>query len=103
MKKPVAYARLFALTVVVFGSIFLWRIWQISPLFLQADVRKSAEAAMRSLEKEKGWLLSDLSVRHVTASEMTVVYRNHIRGRDPETCYRVDLLSFASRPCDTDR
>lgn len=91
---------LFWLVVALCAIPLLLRLWQLSPLYLHADLRADAKEAMLRLEREKGWLLSDVSVRSISKDSMHITYAPHIRGRDPSHCYVVDLPSSALHPCD---
>lgn len=90
---------LFALVCVLIAIVLLVRIRPIRLLYTDAAVRADAERAIRHTAEAEGWILSDLSIRELTARRVVLVHRLHLRGPDPEECIAVDLASLAYRRC----
>jgi hypothetical protein len=102
-KRDLPYMGFFWTAVMITLVILAVRAWQLSPLLVNKAVRTQAEESMRRLERDRGWLLSDISVRSVSSDNMRIVYRPHLRGTDPKNCYIVSFPSSAVEPCNSAR
>ncbi len=91
--------RVFIILCITLGLLLLSRAWPLRALYLDADVRSRVKAELQAVADRHGWLLSDLSVRSVTAEEMQVIRRAHGRGADPEVCLRVRFADSSILPC----
>lgn len=91
--------RLFLLVSAVLAVTFALQAWPLSPLVLDTNVRTLTTRAMKHLEQDRGWLLSDILVQSVSATDMRIIHRRHIRGVDPQECDIVDFKTFTPKPC----
>lgn len=90
----------FLLLLVGIGVALCLRAWDLRLLFLDAQVRDRTKMALESLSDTEGWLLSDLSLRKVSATSLEVLYRPHGRVAIAGQCIRVGLEYFNWSPCD---
>lgn len=91
---------LFVLILLLAGTTFLWRIWNILPLYTNTNIRSSTQSTLETITKREGWLMSNVSVTAVARERLTIMYRDHHRGRDPETCYTVTMPDASLHPCE---
>lgn len=91
---------LFFLTLVIPGALLSYRIWNLRPLYVNNETRMAAKNALIEAVNREGWLLSNMLVRAVTAEEVRLIHRQHVRGIDPEACVIITLKDSSLRPCD---
>jgi hypothetical protein len=87
--------------LIVCASIFIGRISDIQLLYLHPDTRGRADSAIRSFAYRKGFVVSDIELRSLTPTEAHVRVRQHLRGRDPVSCWSLYLEDTSSTeiPC----
>jgi hypothetical protein len=76
------------------------RLWAMR-LLGDAGIRQQVQIVLVTVAKREGWFVSDISIIHVEMDNVTVQYRQHIRGRDPKACYRIPLQTLELLPCDS--
>ena len=91
---------LFLLLFIGLGVFLSMRAWNLRLLVLDTEVRERTKMAFESLSETEGWLISDLSLRSVSATSLTMIYRPHGLGDVPAKCIRVNLDFFGWSPCD---
>lgn len=94
-------ALLFCLLLTVIAAPLLLRAWAIRPLFFDAAVRSQTQVALSQVAQSRGWILSDISLRSVTADSLTLVHREHLRVPSDAVCLMVKLSTFAVSPCES--
>ncbi|MSR86790.1 hypothetical protein EXS70_01300 [Candidatus Peribacteria bacterium] len=98
---PAARQRfLFVLILLAAGVMLLWRIGNLLPLYTNAHLRADIRTTLVTVTDREGWLLSNVSLRAVSFDELTIVYRDHHSGFDPETCYTILMKDASLHPCD---
>lgn len=81
-------ARIFGFIVIVLAVIFLLRVWNLRPLYMSASMRGAVAEQLRFVAQTKGWLVSDIHIKRIAdEGSMTLMYRSHVRGIDPEECW----------------
>lgn len=97
------YARIawivFLSLCVLLGALFFWRAWNLRPLYTDTAVRERTAQAIRFLNQNEGWLISDLSLLGVNAERLTMQYRPHLRAFPDAQCIRVKMNYFGWYPC----
>ncbi len=88
----------FWLICTVIAVAIATRLWAMR-LLADATIRHQTQAALETVAKREGWFVSDISIIHVEMDNITVQYRQHIRGRDPKACYRIPLYTLELLPC----
>lgn len=63
------------------------RAWNLHLLYLDAGVRQQVRQSLESITEGKGWLMSDVALRHVRRDGFRFLYRRHGRGEDHTQCY----------------
>ena len=91
---------IFALVLLVGGATLCLRIVNLFPLYVDAHTRNTVRTALTQVADREGWLLSNISVRNVTANTVRLIYRDHHRGHDPETCSTLTLADSSLHTCD---
>lgn len=94
---------LVAAVMVIVAGVCLIRIWLIYPLYASDGVATAAQVALETVSAERGWLLSDVEIRDVHPERMIILYRPHLRGRDPSACFILSLVSSSLTPCSAAR
>lgn len=89
----------FALFLALIAAPLVVRIAAIRPLFLDASVRDKAQVAIVQVAAQRGWFVSDLSIRRVDDTALTLVRREHQRRGAPSECIVVKLSTFELFPC----
>lgn len=84
---------------VILLIVLLARVWPIRSLYLSGATRSQVTAVLRDVSAEQGWLLSDMVIERVSATELQIRYSPHIRGRDPRSCVRFALPSADPLEC----
>lgn len=90
---------IFLLALVIPGALFIWQIWNLLPIFLDADVRQSVQHALTTVAGREGWLLSDMLVKSITSDDIRLIHHEHIRGIDSETCRVIALADSSLHSC----
>ncbi|MFH0851620.1 MAG: polyprenol monophosphomannose synthase [Candidatus Peregrinibacteria bacterium] len=90
----------FLILFVGLGAFLSVRAWNLKLLILDPQVRERTKMAFESLSNTEGWLISDLSLRSVSATSLKMIYRPHGRAASPAKCIRVNLDFFGWSPCD---
>lgn len=90
----------FLFILVIPGLMLLSRAWKLLPLYAHSMVRESVRSAMIETADREGWLLSDMLVTEITTESIQLTRRQHIRGKDPESCHIITLADSSLRPCD---
>ncbi|MFH1443893.1 MAG: polyprenol monophosphomannose synthase [Candidatus Peregrinibacteria bacterium] len=91
---------LFLFLFIGLGIFLSVRAWDLRLLVLDAGVRERTKMALESLSGTEGWLISDLSLRHVNATHLELIYSSHERTHNSPKCIRVRLDYFGWTPCD---
>ena len=91
---------LFLFVLMITGIIFLLRIRNLFPLYTNTQTRNAVKTAMTTVADREGWLLSDMLATNVTADEIRLTHRQHLRGTDPETCVTITLTDSSIHSCD---
>ncbi len=99
MIRPHIQFRLFLFALLLPGTFFLWRIWNILPLYTNSQTREAVRHALTTAAGREGWLLSDMLVIEATADKVRLMHRHHIRGIDPEACAMISLSDSALCAC----
>ncbi len=86
--------------MMILGTIFVYQIWNLLPLYTNAQTRNAVKTAMTTVAEREGWLLSDMLVTSVTADKIRLTHRQHLRGTDPKTCVRITLSDSSLHSCD---
>ena len=89
----------FILALVIPGMLLLWRIGNLLPLYTHSHTREAVHAALIHVSNREGWLLSDMLVKSITADDIGLIHREHIRGIDPETCRVIALADSSLHSC----
>ena len=89
----------FLLALLIPGTIFLMQIKNILPLYTNSQTRNAVRTALTAVADREGWLLSNVSVREVTKDHIRLIYRDHHRGPDQETCSILMLTDNSLHPC----
>ena len=76
------------------------KILPLRLLFTDARIRAQAKETMQTVAAREGWLLSDLRLQGVTATTLTVLYREHLRGTDPTHCFILNFNNPTYQSCD---
>ncbi len=84
---------------IVILAVLLLRFWPMRALYLNASVRSQTLVVLREASAKEGWLLSDISIDAVRPGLLRVTHREHVRGRDPESCITFELPSAEPLPC----
>jgi dolichol-phosphate mannosyltransferase len=79
--------------------VLLARVWPIRQLYLSGETRSQVTAVLKEISAREGWLLSDIAIERVSATELQLRYQPHIRGRDPRSCVRFMLPSAEPKAC----
>ncbi|MDD5041757.1 MAG: polyprenol monophosphomannose synthase [Candidatus Peribacteraceae bacterium] len=90
----------FLLLFVGLGIFLSVRAWDMRLLVMDSAVRERTSMALQSLSNTEGWLISDLSLRKVSATHLEMIYRPHGWTDTPAKCIRVGLDYFGWSPCD---
>ena len=90
---------LFIMVIVLVGGMLALRVWRIRAFYLSADVRTQLERVLRETANDHGWILSDLSLQAVTRTGVTVMHREHQRGKDAVDCFVRTFDSPDIQPC----
>lgn len=91
--------RLFIAVLLLVGLVMLPRLWSLRLLYIERDVRVRTQERIEEIVEEQGWLLSDISLTHVTRESIQILHRSHIRGSDPEECFLLSIDSSTLTPC----
>ncbi len=83
---------------IVIAVVIATRLWAMR-LLADAVTREHVQATLETVAKREGWFVSDISIRHVQTDSVIVQYRQHVRGRDPKSCYRIPLQTLELLPC----
>lgn len=94
---PLVFTAMCVSVAVIFGV----RVWNLLPLYLDANVRSDVERTLRVVADRKGWLISDMELRKVTSERVVITYRRHSRRRDPSMCYHLILDDASLTPCES--
>ena len=98
------YARLawilFLSLCVFLAALLGWRAWNLRGLYTDAAVRNRVAQAIRFLNENEGWLISDLSPREIADNRLQLLYRPHLRTFPDAQCMNVKLEYFGWYPCD---
>lgn len=84
---------------VLITALLIPRAWALSPLYTQADVRRQAEAAIRSFADDEGLPLSEVLVQRVTFESVEIIERHYRRGTDERHCRVLRYDLSPPRPC----
>lgn len=76
------------------------RAWALRLLYTDGAIRTQVQTALQRTADEHGWLLSDLSVTHVSDDHMRVVLTEHTRGTDPHECMDIFYEPYRLQPCE---
>lgn len=77
---------LFCMFFLAVAAVLILRLWNLRLLYTDSHIRTNMRTSIEDLSEEQGWLLSDINIVNVGHTEMRFIHRNHIRGKDPETC-----------------
>ncbi len=91
--------RLFFLLSGALGICLALRAWALAPLYLSPSVRDAVRVSLERVADERGWFLSDLTVRSIERDRITIIHRHHHRGTDARLCFIVPFDSSPSRLC----
>lgn len=92
--------RLCIVFLFIIGVIFAWKASRLLPLYANGTVRENVKTAMAAVAAREGWLLSDMLVTEVSAENIRLTLRRHLRGQDPESCYVITLADSSLHPCE---
>lgn len=91
------------LCVCVVFAIFLIlvpRVWSLRSLYLDRSVRLEVQSGFLRFREEQGWLLSDVQLLEVHHDGFRFLHREHVRGRDPVTCYEYTFTDRVLHACE---
>jgi hypothetical protein len=98
MKKKIYTFWLFSTFCILLLCILGMRIWNIHPL-VSTTMQRDIAIILKKLEREHGWLISDIFIQKISEKEMIIHHSPHIRGRDPLSCYVITLTTHSITPC----
>lgn len=78
---------------------FVVRMIGLGPMYVNPALARVIETRVQEVALREGWLLSDIELRWVTDESVTLHHRQHIRDRDPVTCYTLVLSDASLGPC----
>lgn len=81
------------------AAILGWRLWDLRFLYLDHDLREKTRTTVETIAAQEGWLFSDISLRVVGVTGITIHHQQHIRGRDPKECLFVTYEPVELFPC----
>lgn len=99
MKKTQSGYRAFVALCLILGIFLCMRAWKLRAL-AEGTVRNAARNSLEILERERGWLLSDIDIQSVTKEEIVLFYQPHKKGEDTGMCFVMTLSSHSLAPCD---
>ncbi len=73
--------------------------WALRGIYTSNDVRQDVRETLQHVADSHGWLLSDLSITSLDATTMTLIHHEHLRGKDPTSCFKVSLSDSTLSPC----
>jgi len=76
------------------------RLFPLLPLYTDIDLRAQVQSAVQSTAEREGWLISGVSIQHVSNDSIEVLYRSYFRGADSIECYAISLQSRSLSACD---
>lgn len=76
------------------------RMWSLRFLYLDHTVRSDVQSIMLRFREEQGWLLSDVQLLEVHHDGFRFLHREHVRGRDPVTCYEYTFTDRVLHACE---
>ena len=79
--------------------ILLIRVWNLRLLYLDANIREQTKITLETIAEQENWLLSDMSLRVVTPRAIVIYHRQHMRGKDPVSCYAIPFSTPTLIPC----
>jgi hypothetical protein len=90
---------LFAVLILVSLLMLLPRAWDLRRLYRHSFLRSSVERAVTTASIQSGWLVSDMSIDSVEWDGVRITHREHLRGRDPTSCYVLSYDDSPPAPC----
>ena len=88
----------FWISCIVIVGMVATRLWAMH-LLADGEIRQRVQTALETVAKHEGWFVSDISIRSVGMDDIRIMYRPHVRGRDPKTCYSIPLQTLELLPC----
>jgi glycosyltransferase involved in cell wall biosynthesis len=73
---------LFLIVVIIAAIVLGIRAWNIHLLYTDADVRAQVQTMLWQLQRDQGWIISDISIDSVTHDGFAFTYEQHHRGPD---------------------
>ena len=90
---------LFWVTCCIIAIVLCVRLWVLLPLYTDSDVRHRTQALIQATALREGWLLSGVSIKHVSDESVQLEYRSYHRGRDTVQCYTISQRTGALGSC----
>ncbi len=80
--------------------VLVLRLRILMPLYTNPDFRSRTQALIQATAAREGWLLSGISIDHISQDNTRLLYRSFLRGEDPQSCYNVSLTTGTLSSCD---
>jgi len=90
---------LFWLTCFTIAIVLCVRLWTLVPLYTDSALRSRTQALIQATAQREGWLLSGVSIQHISDESVQVHYRAYHRGRDDVQCYTISQRTGALGSC----
>ncbi|MEI8229883.1 MAG: polyprenol monophosphomannose synthase [Candidatus Peregrinibacteria bacterium] len=90
---------IFTLVMIVTTAVFVPRAWAIRSLYSDYEIRMNAQENLQSIARERGWLLSDISIESIQGNTLRLEHQLHRREASTSECFMVNLPSAVVLPC----
>ncbi len=93
---------IFSLVCMTMALMLVLPALSMLPLYVDVGTRTIVQRALLSVEQQKGWLISDISLYSIGTESFIFTYRHHHRGPDEEVCYEWFFGRPGPIPCIVD-
>ncbi len=92
--------KIFLFVLFLIALVLVPKVIRLWPLYLFSALRQDVQHELTALADERGWILSDLSIKHVTHDSVRFIHRNHGRVVRDSACYDIALADSSLTPCE---
>lgn len=90
---------IFWLTCGTIAVVLFVRLWPLLPLYTDPALRSRTQSLIQATALREGWLLSGVSIRHISDESVRVEYRSYHRGNDTVQCHTISQRTGALGLC----
>lgn len=90
---------LFWLMCIIIAVVLFVRMWVLLPIYMEEDLRYRTQSLIQTTAAREGWMLSGVSIKHVSKDALQVQYRSYKRGIDTVECYDIDVQTGFLSSC----